>query len=420
MNAILFEKIYHRMQEMNLSRTDLALQSSIHLSEISRILNHKQSLSLNNLDSITDVLGLKEGALYPYYVEECFNESRILDKRKCEQFLYKCVVMGYEEQLHFIFDEVLEERSKTIRNKSFVHIFSVAEQLFEKEKEEKSLPLFEFIIENMPDHFSEEVAISYFRRFYIVRYTEEGQYALGHVLEHIAYMPEKFQILSYLWITATFYVRREWKKTLYYAKKLEKVAKEGEHYGRALLYQSLALPCLGSSLEEVLSFINRYEQVNEYYADIAIGNRYCAFLDFNHLEYVDEYLDWLEARDDIFAGLPRVMEAYVQLHRLEDAERLLNKYRHIIQDWAASNEPYQQQKYLHFRYTYASYYFARKRFSEGLYELLDVAYAANKIGISERFSQCLLIYWEYREYATVEHQEMYRKLFHTENMSKLP
>ncbi|PUB09897.1 helix-turn-helix transcriptional regulator, partial [Paenisporosarcina sp. OV554] len=129
MNANLSDKIYQCMQEMKLSRTDLAKQSGIHLSEISRILNHKQSLSVCNLDEITLSLGLTEGALYSYYAEECFNVSRYLDKRKSEQFLYNCAVMGFEEQLHSILDAVLEERSKTIRNKNFVHIFAVAEQL---------------------------------------------------------------------------------------------------------------------------------------------------------------------------------------------------------------------------------------------------------------------------------------------------
>ncbi|WP_342542973.1 helix-turn-helix transcriptional regulator [Paenisporosarcina sp. FSL H8-0542] len=406
------------MQEMKLSRTDLAKQSGIHLSEISRILNHKQSLSVCNLDVITLSLGLTEGALYSYFAEECFNVSRYLDKRKSEQFLYKCAVMGFKEQLHSILDAVLEERSKTIRNKNFVHIFAVAEQLFEEGKEEKALSLYEFIIENMPDHFSQEVAISYVRRFYIVRLTEEGQYALGHVLEHIAYMPEEFQELSYMLITATFFIREEWKKTLYYARKLEKIAKEGEHYGRALVYQSLALQRLGNSLEEVLALIDRYEQVNDYYAGAAVGNRFCVFLDFGQFEYVDEYLNWLESRDDMFAGLPRVLEAYVHLHRLEDVERLIYRFQDVIQDWAASIHPYQQQLYLRFRYAYALYHFASKRFSEGLYEVLDVAYAANQIGNRERFKQCILIYWEYREYVTVEHEAMYVKLFQTENMIK--
>ncbi|PUB08208.1 hypothetical protein, partial [Paenisporosarcina sp. OV554] len=212
--------------------------------------------------------------------------------------------------------------------------------------------------------------------------------------------------------------REEWKKTLYYARKLEKIAREGEHYGRALVYQSLALQRLGNSLEEVLALIDRYEQVNDYYAGAAIGNRFCVFLDFGQFEYVDEYLNWLEGRDDMFAGLPRVLEAYVHLHRLEDVERLIYRFQNVIQDLAVSIHPHQQQLYLRFRYAYALYHFASKQFSEGLYEVLDVAYAANQIGNRERCKQCILIYWEYREYVTVEHEAMYVKLFQTEHMSK--
>src|SRR5699024_583292 len=178
------------------------------------------------------------GSFYPYYINECFNESGILDKRKSEQFIYKCVTMDYDEH-QVLLDLDVEERSKTIRNKNCIYIFLAAEQLFESGFENKALSLYEFIIENMPDHFSQEVAVSYFRRFYILRLTDEGKYAIGHVLEHIAYMPESFQILSYVWITATFYVQRKWKESLYYALKLEKMAVTEEHYGRALLYQSL-------------------------------------------------------------------------------------------------------------------------------------------------------------------------------------
>ncbi|WP_142317379.1 MULTISPECIES: hypothetical protein [unclassified Bacillus (in: firmicutes)] len=99
---------------------------------------------------------------------------------------------------------------------------------------------------------------------------------------------------------------------------------------------------------------------------------------------------------------------------------MLEKFQQNIQVWAASKHPYQQEMYLRFRYAYAKYLIVSKQFSEGLHEVLDVAYAANKIGISDRFKQCLLIYWEYRAYATVEHEKMYKKMFHTENMSKLP
>lgn len=421
MNSTLLHMILQHVQEKEWNRTDLAIQSGVHLSDISRILNQKQSLSMQNLDCITKGLGLPEGTFYPYYIEECFNESGYLDKRKSVQFLYKCGAEGNKKLLHSLLDSVMEERSKSIRNKNISVIFLAAEKLFKDGKEKEAMYLYEIVIENMPNHFAEEVAISYFRKFYIVRLTNEWHYSLGHVLEHIAYMPKEFQIQSYLWITATLYLKGEWKETLYYAQKLEKMTGEGEFFGRALLYQSLALRHLGGSLDAVLILIDRYAQINEYFADLSIGNRYAAYLEFGHLKYVDEYLQWLASRDDIFAGLPRVLEAYIRLNRLEDAERLLDRFQYIIKDISESNEcDFKTQMYLRFHFAYSLYLFACKRYSEGLHEVLKVAFIAKKIGLNERFSQCLLLCWKYREYVTAEHEGKYMGLLQVDNMSLLP
>ncbi|HLQ72048.1 MAG TPA: helix-turn-helix transcriptional regulator [Bacillota bacterium] len=419
MDTDLRERIGLSMEEKSLNRTNLSRKTGIHLSEISRILNHKQSLSLKKLDLITIALDLPEGSFYPYYINECFNESGILDKRKSEQFIYKCVTMDYDEH-QVLLDLVVEERSKTIRNKNCIYIFLAAEQLFESGFENKALSLYEFIIENMPDHFSQEVAVSYFRRFYILRLTDEGKYAIGHVLEHIAYMPESFQILSYVWITATFYVQRKWKESLYYALKLEKMAVTEEHYGRALLYQSLAITSLGGTLDEVLTLIDRYEKINDYYADLAIGNRYCAYLDFGRYDYVDEYFNWLKGRDDIVAGLPRILEAYVQLRRFDDVKQLLIGFQKVIQDWSTNVHPYQQQMYLRFRYAYAMYLFEKGYDSDGLFEVLEVARTSRQIGNLDRFNQCLLVYWKYKDSATVEHEDIYIEMLEIKNISKMP
>ncbi|MGG0175788.1 helix-turn-helix domain-containing protein [Gottfriedia acidiceleris] len=409
------------MKENKMSRTDLANLSGIHLSDISRILKNKQSLSFNNLDIITESLGFDEGDLYFYYIEECFNESRNLDKRKSEQFLYNCAAKGFDAQLLSLFSLILEERSKSIRNKSLSFIFTVAEKLFIEGKELESLPLYKVIIENMPDQFSEEVAISHFRRFYILRFTEEGQYALEQALEHIAYLPKDIQFQAYVRITATLYIRREWKKTLYYACVLEKMAEEEEHYGTALLYQSFALRCLGSSLTDVLALIDRYARVNDYFADIAIGNRLVAYLDFGHLDYVDEYFNWLKDREDFFAGIPRVLDAYVKLSRLEDAKQLIKGHYNKIEEMATNSDySFKKQMFLRFRYTYALFLFECNRYTEGFDVLLDVASKFRKVRMIDRFKQCLIVYWKNRDNISTKHEEIYLRLLETDQMNKLP
>ncbi|WP_436373363.1 helix-turn-helix domain-containing protein [Cytobacillus sp. BC1816] len=414
MNVALFQEIQKYMQLKNWNKTQLSKESGIHISEISRILNNRQPLSLQNLDAITHALGLSEGLLYSYYIEECLNEGNRIDKRRSIQFLYKCAAEGRKKHFSNLIDLMLEENSKTFRKKNLLYIFSVAEELFQAGKGEQALPLYEVIIENDSDRFSENVAISYFRRFYIVRLTDKGQHALTHVLDQLAYMPIDIRKEAYMWIMADYYRREDWGQVLIYAEKLKKMEDGGEYYGRALMYKSFALTRLGASLEEVLDLIKEYAHINEFFSDIAVGNRFVALLDFGQLQYVDEYLSWLEHRDDIYAGLPRILESYIQLNRLGDSKRLIERFNHVIKDMAISKEPWLKEKmYWDFRYAHALLQCKCNQFEKGLMDLLEVAATSNKIGNIERFKKCLLAFWQYRIYADALHEEKYTQLLMT-------
>ncbi|PEJ57945.1 hypothetical protein CN692_10650 [Bacillus sp. AFS002410] len=346
-----------------------------------------------------------------YYADECFNENKLLDKRRSILFLFKCVTYGYEKQCQSLLNHMIAEKSDEIRTNYLTYIFFVAEKLFKAGKEEKALHLYELIIENVSNIFSEQLAISYFRRFYIVRMSENGQHALIYVLENLVYMPRKVRVEAYLCILEFYYRREQWEKVLYYAERLEYMVKVGEYFARALMYKSFALAHLGGSLEKILSLTDRYAQVNEFFAEIAIGNRFAVFLVFGQLEYADEYLAWLKDREDVYVGLPKVLEAYVHLNRIEDAKNLLDWYQHTIYDMAASKDSWLNQKMnLDFRYAYALYQCKSKLLPEGLNELLDVAYIANQIGNVERFKKCLLVYWKYRLYATSDQSNKYIQL----------
>ncbi|MGZ4121666.1 MAG: helix-turn-helix domain-containing protein [Tumebacillaceae bacterium] len=403
------------MKRKHWSPTDLAKHTGVHKSEISRIFNHKQHLSLHILDAFTLAFGVAEDTLYPYYVEECFNENQHIDKRRSEQFLYKCAANGYEKPLLALLDAMVEEKSKTIRNKNYTYIFNVAEKLFAEQLEQQALPLYEFIIENMPDRFSEQVAISYFRKFYLVRLTSLSEHAMVQVIEHLAYMPQEFKAHAYLWITATFYMWQDWREAYKAAVKLEHLATEAEHTGRALVFQSLALSRLNGTLDEVLQVTDRYAQVNDYYANLAVGNRMIAYLDFGHYEYVDAYLAWLEDRDDMYLGIGQVLETFVKLKRFEDAERLLFQFEDVIREMEVGNlnKPLLPQKYLHFLYAHALLQLESGRVATGLDEILHVAQLAKELGTKERFKQCVRAIWTYRAHVTPEQEENYLNLLNT-------
>lgn len=420
MNQILIYEFLNIMENKNWKKADLAKRSGIHISDISRVFNNKKPLSLHYLDAMTKAFSLPEGYFYAMYTQFCFNQNRYLDKRRSVAFIYKCAVKGFKEELEFMISVMLEEKSKTIRTKNLQNLFQIAEKLFLEGKEKESLPLYEIIIHHMPDTTSEEVAISYFRKYYLNRLTEDGPSTLVHVLEYISYMPPDFQELTFLWITATYYMLRDWDKVLHYAKRLEKIGQKEEHYGYALVYQGFALTRLGDSLEEVLNVIDKYEKVNQYFAEIAIGNRFVARIDFGEVEHVDEYYEWLKTRDDLYVGLPRILESYVKLGRFESALRLILSHEKEITEMAKSPNLFQQQLYLDYCYANALLKCESEEYNDGINELIEVARTVKNAGIFEKFKKCLLAIWHYRTYLTDELNLKYIQMLSDEkNIKKM-
>jgi transcriptional regulator with XRE-family HTH domain len=420
MNEILLYEFNRLMDERNWNKVILAKKSSIHISDISRIFNNKKTLSLHYLDMITNAFNLPEGYFYSNYTQLCFNQNRYLDKRRSVAFIYKCAINGFKEELNFMISVMLEEYSKTIRSKNLQNLFQIAEQLFNEGKEFEALPLYEIIINHMPDSTSEEVAISYFRKYYLNRLTEEGQSTLVHVLEYVSYMPDEFQELSFLWITATYYMLKEWDKVLHYAKRLEKIAKNPENYGYALVYQGFALTRLSSSLMEVLQIIEKYSMISEYFTEIAIGNRYIALIDFGEIKYVDEYYNWIKNRADLYVGLPRIIESCVKLGRLETASEIIKKHQKEISEMASSSNLFKQQLYLDYGYAQALLKCEKKYYVDGLNDLINVAKKVKNAGILEKFNKCLLSIWHYRDYLTEQLDKEYMEmLIEDKNINKV-
>ncbi|PEL07360.1 helix-turn-helix transcriptional regulator [Bacillus sp. AFS017336] len=407
MNDFLLCEFYKLMKKNKWTLKDLAMKSKIHYSDLSRIFNNKKTISIYTLDAVTKAFQLPKGAFYKDYVRLCFNERNRLDKRRSKAFIYECIKNGFNSEVSFILSVMIEEKSNAIRSNYFKNLFYISEQLFLEGNEKEALPLYELIIEHMPNSATEEVAISYFRKFYMTRLTSEGSLVLVRIIEYLSYMPTEFQELTILWITATYYMLKQWDEVLRYAKRLEKMTENKDHVGRALMYQAFALTRLGGKLEDILNLIEKYEKIDAYYANIAIGNRYVAHIDFGNLYVVDSYFNWLCNQDEFYVGIPRIIESYVKLGRLEDAVNFIVKYNNQIVEMSTSTELFKEQLYLDYSYALGLLKCETDKINDGLDELLNVALKAKKSDNRERFYKCLLAIWQYQNYISEELEEKY-------------
>ncbi|QKE76010.1 hypothetical protein HPK19_24650 (plasmid) [Arthrobacter citreus] len=415
MNDILLNEFTKLLNRKKWNFRILSEKSDIHYTDISKIFNNKIHISLHNLDAITEAFQLPKGAFYKMYLNLCFNERHLLDKRRSSSLIYQCAKYGFKSELSYILSVMIKEKSKAIRTKYFQNLFSIAEQLFLEGKEREALPLYEMVIKYMPHSATEEVAISYFRKFYMTIPSNKGNSHLVHVLEYISYMPDKFQELTILWITASYYFLREWDEVLHYAKKLEKITKNEDYLGRSLMYQAFALTRLGGNLEDVLNKIETYSKINDHYAEIAAGNRYVAHIDFGNLDVIDTYYNWLIKRDDFFIGIPRIIECYVKLGRFKDAEIVIEKHQDQIEAMSSSSNLFIQHLYLEYRYAIGILKCETNNTHLGIEELLKLALKLKNAENREEFRKCLLAIWNYRRFFNRELEEKYMKLLNSEN-----
>ncbi|MGG0175785.1 helix-turn-helix domain-containing protein [Gottfriedia acidiceleris] len=419
MNQTLLNEFKQQLYSKGWNQNDLAAYSGIHVSDISRVFLNKKVLSFHYLNDITRAFGLPEQTYYIQYAQLCFNRNNYLDKRRSSAYIYRCAVKNYHNELDFMLTLILEERSKSVRTKNLQTLFLVSEKLFEDGYDKETIPIYQTIIDHMPDDNTEEVAISYFRKFYINRFTIDGQLAIRQVIENIGNMPEEFQEQTYLWLMATYYILKKWEDVLHYANRLEKISSSPENLGRALLYQCFALSNLGSTLEVILDRIDRYAVINDYYAELAIGNRYVALIEFGQYQYVDDYFNWLSNRDDFYIGVPKILNTFLKMDRLDDANKLIEIYNDELIKLSSSSDLYKQQLYNDYCYHYAIFLCERKDFHSGLIELINVAERSKKNCYSEKFLQSILALWKYRDYFNSEIEGKYiQMLSGTKNVDK--
>jgi transcriptional regulator with XRE-family HTH domain len=234
-----------------------------HLSEpkLSKILNGKQFISLDELDTMTEALGLPKGYFYHLFIGECFRQTDgRLYPEKCAQFIRKCLEQGKDGLAHELFALTLESKSK-----SGYSLFIQAEEFYHSFSEADLLPYYEEIIE-VEGRVTDLMVIAYYRRFLLQLQKGIGWKVAGalyNLLPHINLLPEQYiettgetvnlQMEAYRRVLQYFQQMGEWGELLHYAKEMEKRAiqtKDDGAYCEAMKYQAEAVGRLENAGQE--------------------------------------------------------------------------------------------------------------------------------------------------------------------------
>ncbi|WP_139489101.1 helix-turn-helix domain-containing protein [Brevibacillus dissolubilis] len=238
-------------------RRDLAKATGIEPVTISNILNNKQSITLPQLDAITEAFNRPEGTYYETYMAECFSKEGKLLPARCAALITRCYQTGRQEIIDRLL-ELMSEETDPYRTNNM--LFEIAEMLFHSDRKLESLPFFDKFLA-WSTKKGEKSAVAHYRRYLIHRDRDlymDGLEALHQLLEYLPYLPAydvctdpdghkktvPLKCEGYRQVVLYYHLVERWDKLLTYADEMAMAARLDNERGylvEALHYKAVAL-----------------------------------------------------------------------------------------------------------------------------------------------------------------------------------
>ncbi|UHA74902.1 helix-turn-helix domain-containing protein [Paenibacillus sp. 481] len=413
-------ELRQRLQEELIRRgwrqKEIATVTKLSRSRVSKIFKNTQTIMLPQLHEINYAFELDKHSFYDFFIGECFNEAGRLKPRKTSNFILHCI---YAEQYEVVKQIVQLLNEDNNRNKMIETTFKIAEYLFESDKRNYSLPFYDIIIRNGFSR-NETLAITYFRRFLILRDLDTagaGSEALHQLVEYLPLLPDELKFDAYYRILAFYNVVENWPKLLAFAKELKDMAIAEGHYkyvAEGLLYESFAHKGM-KNFEKSLQATKEYATHGKHYAWLSKCNEFYISIEMGQTEHIDELMSMLrEDTDQLLAVLPVAMEAYLANGLLIDAQQYLEKYKLNIDDLLTRKAPFFLKHKLQFVQAMTQYYLETGQNERCLeYNALALELAL-KLHNSQRVGAAMLMFQQQENIITLEQKSEFMNIISNE------
>lgn len=407
-------ELRHRLQdELNTrgwKQKELAEASGIDSSTISYIFNNKQSLMLPQLHAINQAFGLPAHAYYEEFIGECCNELGRLRPDKTSDFILHCIEVEKYDLVKQLVQLLYEE---TNRSKLIDVAFKIAERIFQSPKRNYSLPFYDIIVRNGYSR-SEKIAISYYRRFLILRDLDTsgaGNEALCQLIEYLPILPDSLRLDAYYRILTYYNVMENWTKLLQYAKELRAVAfEEGQddYIAESWLYESVALMGM-KNFEGALQVTQQYAVYGDHYAWLSKLNERYIYIEMKQTEPIEELMSLLKDHQFLIV-LPVALESYVSNSLFHEAARFLEKYKNHVDDLLSRKDPFHVKHKLRLSQALAQYYFKTSQHEFGFdYNALTLELALRLKNMSY-VGMAVLTFQEHEKDASMEQRDRFTNI----------
>ncbi|WP_106406069.1 helix-turn-helix domain-containing protein [Paenibacillus solani] len=437
MTATIRHEITEFMEDNNMTINQLARLSSINSGSLSSILNGNRPMSVNQIDRITESMGLTDGHFYDRYIYECIFHTTP-DWRRLGAFLERCATLNKLDCLHVA-------ARMTMENITYAPmLFDLAETFYNEEKYKAAAILYECVAESEKFQHSERLALCHYRLFlHSSSDNQETNWQAVVLFEpYIERLNESYQLDAYQNLINIYVSLTQWDKAASLAVRMGSKAMAGYenphsgYQGRHphifyILYSYLIraghyYEC--RDYEQALYYVGLYEKpdfikkptedeckIIEQFREWAEANRYLFGLMSGQLDVLKKYVDYVASREDeIFLAICSIMIAAnrYQLHVDPILDRFKEHlhYRPQKNQISTISEQVTMSRYTRLLAELGIYYLNSKQYDRGLSYILDSLEYSIRIKSDNGMLRCMGIFEQFRHSSSEEILRRYDEL----------
>ncbi|MGW9531155.1 transcriptional regulator [Paenibacillus terrae] len=275
------------LKQEGLSITEFGHIAGMNRGAVSAIVSGNKSMSINQLDLITEAMGLPEGHFYDLFIEN-FIIDHPPNMRRIEPFLYRCAELDKLGVIRRVVGAIMDNLLYSPK------LFEIAETLFAQGRHAAALLLYENVAEVEKYQHSERLAICQYRIFTIQVGEDQSQNVrAAAVFEAFVERLDEIEQLDALKDLANVYRSlRKWDKVDEMAKKMR---------AKAEIQYSMKHQQESRERDDSAKKLSRPMFVYITYADLLCANVCEELGDYEGaLHYTNAYsnLDWVRETDE--------------------------------------------------------------------------------------------------------------------------
>lgn len=211
-------EIKKEMKKQGYNLNSFSLASGINRGVLSATITSpdSKSISVNQLDKMTEALNKPPGWLYGLFIKELFAHSLKPNWRKIRPLLLNCIAIQKYEWVTTIIDSIIHKPEYTDQ------LFDLAEQLNNHSTSKASLLIYTGLIHRGQSLYPETLSICHYRMFanLIRERIGSNAVAMSRFMPFLNSLPDRHQLDALVLINNVYYTMQDWDKLNQYGLQL--------------------------------------------------------------------------------------------------------------------------------------------------------------------------------------------------------